>query len=122
VLRLDRPLNEQQHVAMELVWAATLWGLWSCWLVSQHVDVPRSVTRVSAGLLATELVTLAVHSFGCGDGGCGPAGQAAGTAASLDVPVLSALFVAVTISQAWRSAHRAANVEPRRDGNARRAP
>ena len=107
---------------MELVWAATLWGLWSCWLVSQHVDVPRSVTRVSAGLLATELVMLAVHSFDCADAGCGPAGLAAGTAASLDVPVLSALFVAVTISQAWRSAQRAANVDSRRDGDARRAP
>jgi hypothetical protein len=107
---------------MELVWAATLWGLWSCWLVSQHMDVPRSVTRISAALLASELLTLALHSFDCADGGCGPAGQAAGTAASLDVPVLSALFVAVTISQAWRSAHRAANVEARRDGDGRRAP
>jgi hypothetical protein len=98
---------------MELVWAATLWELWSCWLVSQHVDVPRFVTRVSAGLLAAELLMLALHSFDCTDGGCGPAGQAAGTAASYDVPVLSTLFVGAAISQAWRSAYRAAKAEAR---------
>jgi hypothetical protein len=100
---------------MELVWAATLWGLWSCWLVSQHMDVPSFVTRVSAGLLAAELLMLALHSFDCSDAGCGPAGQAAGTGAGFDVPALSALFVVVTISHAWRSAQRAANPEARRD-------
>jgi hypothetical protein len=99
---------------MELVWASTLWALWSCWLVSQHMDVPRAVTRVSAGLLAAELVMLALHTFDCGEDGCGPAGHAAGAAASVDVPALSALFVALALGQAWRSAQRAARAEPRR--------
>jgi hypothetical protein len=92
---------------MELVWAATIWGLWSCWLLAQHMNAPAAITRVSAGLLVAELVSLAVHSFDCAGDGCGPAGLAAGTAASLDVPVLAALFVSVAIGREWQRARRA---------------
>jgi hypothetical protein len=92
---------------VEIVWAATLWGLWSCWLVAQHLQAPPAITRVSAGLLVAELVSLAAHSFGCDERGCGVAGAAAGTASSLDVPILTALFIAVALGSEWRRARRA---------------
>ena len=98
---------------MELVWALTLWGLWSFWLLAQHLRAPAAVTRVGAGLLVGELVALALHSFDCADAGCGPVGRAAGTAASVDVPLLAVVFVVLAVGQAWwRAAHEAA---PRRE-------
>jgi hypothetical protein len=99
---------------MELVWAATLWGLWSCWLLAQHMGAPAGITRANAALIVVELVALGVHSFGCDDGGCGPAGHAAGTAATVDVPLLALVFVALAIASAWRHAQRAASSVPRR--------
>jgi hypothetical protein len=94
---------------MQLVWAATLWGLWSCWLLAQHMGAPAMITRASAGLLGAELIALAVHSFDCSAGGCGPAGLAAGSAASLDVPVLAVLLVAAAVGREWRRARDAAS-------------
>jgi hypothetical protein len=99
---------------MELVWAATLWGLWSCWLLAQHMGAPAVVTRANAGLLVVELVALGVHSFDCDDGGCGPAGLAAGTAASVDIPLLAVVFAALAIGRAWRRARQAASAVPPR--------
>jgi hypothetical protein len=98
---------------MELVWAATLWGLWSCWLLAQHMGAPAPITRASAGLLVLELVALGVHSFDCDDGGCGPGGRVAGTAAGVDVPLLAVVLVALAIGRAWRRAERAAAPGPR---------
>jgi hypothetical protein len=92
-----------------IVWAATLWGLWSCWLVAQNVGAPAAITRVSAGLLAAELAALAVHSFGCDVHGCGVAGTAAGTASSVDVPVLAGLFAAIVFAREFRRAQREAS-------------
>jgi|GraSoiStandDraft_16_1057320.scaffolds.fasta_scaffold2088471_2 hypothetical protein len=96
--------------AVVIVWAATLWALWSCWLLAQHLNAPAAITRVSAGLLVAELVTLAVHSFGCTDHGCGPAAAAAGSAASLDVPILAALFIAAVAAREWQRARRAVRI------------
>jgi hypothetical protein len=90
-----------------IVWTATLWGLWSVWLLAQYMKAPAAITRVSAGLLVAELLVLAVHSLGCGDRGCDAAGAAAGAAASLDVPVLALVLVPVAVGREWRRARRA---------------
>jgi hypothetical protein len=92
---------------MELVWGATLWGLWSCWLLAQHFRAPAPITRVSAGLLVAELVTLVVHGYACEDQGCGVAGSLAGTAASIDLPALAAVFVTIVVGREWLRARRA---------------
>jgi hypothetical protein len=111
---LDSSRRLKHHVAMELIWAATLWGLWSSWLLAQHLGAPAGITRASAGLFVAELVALAVHSFDCGQGGCGPGGRVAGTAAGVDVPLLAVVLVALAIGRAWRRAERAAASAPRR--------
>jgi hypothetical protein len=91
---------------MELVWGATLWALWSCWLLCQHLAAPWLFTRASAGLLVGELAMLAVHSFDCQENGCGPAGRAAGSAATADIPALAVLLVAMAAVHGWRTARR----------------
>jgi hypothetical protein len=88
---------------MEVVWAGTLWALWCCWLLCQHARAPAALTRTAMTLLVSELVLLAVHSYGCADG-CGASGRIAGSAASFDVPALTAVFVAVATVRAWRRA------------------
>jgi hypothetical protein len=95
------------HGIVEPVWAATIWGLWSCWLLVQRTKAAPALARLSAALLVAELVALAVHSYGCGHGRCGPAATAAGSAASIDLPALAALFVAGIVAREWRRARRA---------------
>jgi hypothetical protein len=86
-----------------VLWAATIWGLWSCWLVCQFVHAPALLTRSAAWLLVAELVALAVRSFsGCGEGACGPGARAATSVATIDVPALGALLIAVATLHAWR--------------------
>jgi hypothetical protein len=93
---------------MVLAAAATIWVLWSGWLLAQHLGAPAPLTRSAAGLLVAELAVLAVHSFGCGEEGCGAAAQAAGDAATYDVPGLAGLLVAAGTAYAWRRSASAA--------------
>ena len=86
-----------------LVWAATIWGLWSCWLLAQYTQRV-AVTRGSGVLLVAELLALAVHSYGCAEGGCSAAAATADSAASIDVPVLALVLVSVAVAREWRRA------------------
>jgi hypothetical protein len=90
-----------------LVWAATIWGLWSCWLLAQYAKAGVAVTRASATLLVGELGLLAVHYFGCAEGRCSQLADTAGGAATIDLPVLAVVLVAVTATREWRRARRA---------------
>jgi len=92
---------------VRIVWFATLWGLWSCWLLAQHLRAPAAVTRVSAGLLLAEVGALLVHGFGCTEGGCNAGAAVAGSLASVDVPALATVFLAVVVGREWVRARRA---------------
>jgi hypothetical protein len=87
---------------MPLLWAITVWCLWSCWLLCQYVHAPLVLTRSAAALLAAELLALLVHSMGCDQGACGVGAKAAGSVASIDVPALAALLFAGAVAYAWR--------------------
>ena len=89
---------------MPVLWGATIWCLWSCWLLCQYVHAPALLTRGAAGLLVAEFLALLVRSFGCGEGDCGIGARAAGSVATVDVPVLAALLVAAATVHAWRRA------------------
>ena len=93
---------------MELLWTATIWTLWSCWLICQYLRAPAPLTGSAAALLVAELVALAIHWFGCADAGCGAAAQAARSVASLDIPVLAGVLVAASLWHGWRRAAAAA--------------
>jgi hypothetical protein len=88
----------------EVLWAVTIWGLWSCWLLCQFVRAPTLLTHTAAGLLVLELVALGVRWFDCDSGGCSTGARAAGSVATIDVPGLAALLVGVAALHAWRRA------------------
>ena len=87
-----------------LLWAITVWCLWSCWLLCQYVRAPLLLTRSAAGLLAAEMVALLVRTMGCGQGACDPGARVAGSVASIDVPTLAGVLFAGAVLYAWRHA------------------
>jgi hypothetical protein len=87
--------------------AATVWILFSLWLIVPLLRLPRSLARVAGVLLWAELIALLVYSYGvqgCNDSTCAPAAQAAGIAAKTDVPILTLAFVAIACVRLARRA------------------
>ena len=83
--------------------AATLWLLFSVWLICPHVGVPPRVARILGWALGAELILLLVWSYGteaCRADACAPLAQAAGVAAKLDLPLLSVVLVATVLRTA----------------------
>jgi hypothetical protein len=90
---------------VELVAAATLYGLFSAWLLFPLFGVPRLLTTSTAVLLCLEF--LAVLTWGytredCAHGPCGPLAEAARTAVAVDLPALSIAVVALAVAHAVR--------------------
>ena len=87
--------------------AATVWILFSLWLIVPLLHLPRSLARVAGVLLWAELIALLIYSYGverCNDSTCAPAAQAAGIAAKTDVPILTLAFVAIACIRLARRA------------------
>ena len=82
---------------------ATVWILFSVWLMSPHVGIaPRAAKLVGVALLA-ELGLLLAWSYGtefCLERTCAPVAQAAGVAARIDLPVLAVVIVAAAVRTA----------------------
>ena len=86
--------------------ALTLWILFSCWLIASCVQAPRRLRRTAMSLLVAELGVLLLWSYGtefCQEADCAPLARAAGIAARVDLPILSALFLAGIAAQALRA-------------------
>lgn len=99
---------------MELVAAATLYGLFGAWLLFPLFGVRRELTTSAAVLVWLDF--LAVLTWGstreeCARGSCSPLAQAARTAVAVDLPALSLVVVALAVAEALR----------RRRGSPRRA-
>ena len=95
---------------MELTAAATLWGLFSAWLVFGHLGAPRMLMRAVAGLGWLELLAVLVWGFGsegCVRRPCGVAAEAGRTAAALDVPLLSLAVLGMAVAYGLRRARSA---------------
>ncbi len=93
---------------MELVAAATLYGLFSAWLLFPLFGVPRMLTTSTAVLMWLEF--LAVLTWGytredCARGSCSPLAEAARTAVAVDLPALSIAVVALAVAHATRRRH-----------------
>jgi hypothetical protein len=76
--------------------AATIWILFSVWLLCPHIGVRQRMAQVVALALAAELILLLAWSYGteaCDERTCAPLAQAAGVAARVDLPVLSLVLV-----------------------------
>jgi hypothetical protein len=80
--------------------AATIWILFSVWMLSPHVGISPRAARVVGYALATEFVLVLVWSYGtefCEGTACPPLAQAAGVAARVDLPVLAVVIVAAAL-------------------------
>ena len=100
---------------MELTAAATIWAMFSCFLLFPLLGLPRLMRRTAMTLLVAELLALATWSYGsegCLEHPCSALAETGRSAAALDVPLLSAGLVALAAVHGvfrWRrSRHRVA--------------
>jgi hypothetical protein len=96
---------------MELAAAATLWACISGVLLLPLLGAPRALGQAAAGLLSAELAALLAWSYGsegCVARPCGAFAETARSAASLDVPALTAVLVVVATAHGMRAARRRA--------------
>jgi hypothetical protein len=93
---------------VEIVAAATIWGMFSCFLLFPHLGFGPLMHRSAMTLLVAELIALAMWSYGsegCVERPCGTAAETGRTAASIDIPLLSAGLVALALlhgARRWR--------------------
>ena len=90
---------------MELVAAATLYGLFSARLLFPLLGVPPMLTTSAAVLMWLEF--LAVLTWGytredCARGSCNPLAEAARTMVAVDLPALTIAVVALAVAHAVR--------------------
>jgi hypothetical protein len=90
--------------------ALTIWVMFSIWLIAECAELPRGVGRIAQVLLALELGSLLIWSYGsesCDERTCAPLAQAAGIAARTDVPILAAAFVVIALVRLGRGSRAA---------------
>jgi len=79
---------------------ATIWILFSVWLLCPHVGISPAAARIVGWTLLAELTLVLTWSYGtevCTDRACAPVAQAAGVAARVDLPVLAVVIVAAAV-------------------------
>jgi hypothetical protein len=102
---------------VEVAATATIWSMFSCFLLFPRLGLPAVLHRTAMTLLVAELVALMMWSYGseeCVQRPCAASAEAGRMAAAVDIPLLSLALVAVAcISgvRAWRTAHRRARVQ-----------
>ena len=85
--------------------AATLYGLFSAWLLFPRMGVPRMLTIATAMLMWLEFLAVLTWSYaseGCARRPCGPVADVAATAAAVDLPALSIVVVVLAVGDAVR--------------------
>ena len=82
---------------MEIIWASTIWGLFSCFLLFPLLGLPRRLQWAAMTLLCAELLMLLCHSYGNAT-----VSRIGRGAASLDVPLLSVALLALAIMRGVR--------------------
>lgn len=81
---------------MELAAAATIWAMFSCFLLFPLFGLPRRLQHAAMSLLVAEVVAVLVWGFGsegCLQRPCSAVAEAGRTAAGIDVPLLALAFV-----------------------------
>jgi hypothetical protein len=96
---------------VEIIASATIWGLFTCFLIFPLAGLPPAMHRTAMTLLVAELVALGFWSYGsagCEQRPCSAAAEAGRTAATVDVPLLAVALVAIALYRGLRGARRAA--------------
>ena len=86
---------------------ATIWMLFSVWLLGPYVGISRRAGQLVGWALVAELVLVLTWSYGtepCRDSTCAPVARAAGVAARVDLPVLAVVIIVAALRTT--TAHR----------------
>lgn len=92
---------------MEVAAAFTVWACFSSFLLFPLLGVPQRLARIAMSLLCAELAACLIWTFGtesCVQRPCGAFAEAARTAASIDVPGLTAVMIALAVAYGLRAA------------------
>jgi hypothetical protein len=87
-------------MVVEPIVAATLWIMFSCYLLFPILGVPAQFHLAVTTLLTAEFVTALMWYFGkdgCARRPCAPLAEAGRSAASIDVPLLSVAVIVLAI-------------------------
>ena len=79
---------------MEITAAATIWGMFACFMLFPHLGLPAVFHRTAMALLVAELLALMIWSYGRPGA---PAAEAGRSAAAIDVPLLSLALVVLSV-------------------------
>jgi hypothetical protein len=85
---------------VEVTATATIWAMFSCFLLFPRLGLPRFMHRTAMVLLVAELFALGAWSYGsegCVERPCSAIAETGRSAAALDVPLLSAGLIALAI-------------------------
>lgn len=92
--------------------AATLYGLFSAWLLFPILGVPRVLTTSAAVLVWIEFLAALTWGYtreDCARGSCSPLAEAARSAVAMDLPVLATAVVLLAVAygvRRWRGSSR----------------
>jgi membrane associated rhomboid family serine protease len=90
---------------VELVASATLYGLFSAWLLFPLFGVRRMLRTSTAVLMWLEFLAVLTWGFtmeDCARGSCSALAKAAGAAVAVDLPALATAVVALAVADAVR--------------------
>lgn len=99
-----------------MVAAATLYGLFSAWMLFPYFGVRRLLTTSAAALTWLDFVAVIAWGYtreDCAAGSCSALAQTARTAVAVDLPALALTVVALAVADAVRRSRRAPR--PRKD-------
>jgi hypothetical protein len=102
--------------SVEVIATATIWSMFSCFLLFPRLGLPAVWHRTAMGLLAGELVALGAWSYGSpGE----PVAEVGRAAAGIDIPLLSLALIVLAVAQGLRAWRRQAVIYFRRDEDPR---
>jgi hypothetical protein len=90
---------------VELVAAATLYGLFGAWMLLPYLGARRMLVTSAAVLTWFEFVAVIAWGYSredCARGSCSALAEAAGTAVAVDLPALAIVVVALAVADAVR--------------------
>jgi hypothetical protein len=79
---------------VELAAAATIWAMFSCFLIFPWLGLPAVFHRTAMALLVAELLALMMWSYGSPGA---PGAELGRTAAAIDIPLLSLALVVLAV-------------------------
>ena len=92
----------------------TLWIVFSGWLLLSHLRAPRFLTTALATLGWLELLAVLTWGFGsesCTRRPCSAVAETARTAASVDLPALAGVVLALALAHAVRGRRSGAKIQ-----------